>query len=96
MCYNRVRKKENTNQKENTMNALERIFIGNPIKTAVSTLENENFGFKKIHYSRYAEGYGCAVQLSRYNKELDKLQNITIYGADDGKVTKIEYRAERL
>ena len=31
------------------MNALERTFINKTIKTAVNTLENENFGFKRIY-----------------------------------------------
>lgn len=76
------------------MNALERTFISKPIKTAVNTLENENFGFKKVHFTRYEQG--CAVELAKYNKELDKLQSITIYGAENGNVTKVEYRAERI
>lgn len=76
------------------MNALERTFINKPIKTAVNTLENEIFGFKRGTIARYAEG--CAVHLTKYNKEFDKLQEIIIYGAGNGIVTKVEYRAERI
>jgi len=76
------------------MNALERTFINKPIKTAVNTLENENFGFKRIHFTRYEKG--CAVELAKYNKELDKMQNVIIYAEEDGTVTRVEYKAERV
>ena len=76
------------------MNALERTFINKPIKTAVNTLENENFRFKKVRFTRYEKG--CAVELAKYNKELDKMQSVMIYAEENGMVTKVEYRAERI
>lgn len=76
------------------MNALERTFINKPIKTAVNTLENENFGFKRIHFARYKKG--CAVEFAKYNKELDKMQSVMIYAEEDGMVTRVEYKAERI
>ena len=76
------------------MNALERTFINKPIKTAVNTLENETFGFKRTHFRRYEKG--CAVELAKYNKELDKMQSIMIYAEESGIVTRVEYRAERI
>lgn len=76
------------------MNALERTFLNKPIKTAVNTLENEIFGFKRGTIARYAEG--CAVHLIKYNKELDKFQEVTIYGAENGMVTRVTYKAERI
>jgi len=76
------------------MNALERTFINKTIKVAVNTLENENFGFKRIHFTRYEQG--CAVELAKYNKELDKMQSIMIYAEENGIVTRVEYRAERI
>ena len=76
------------------MNALERTFINKPIKTAVNTLENENFGFKRIHFARYEKE--CAVELAKFNKELDKIQNIMIYAEENGIVTRVEYKAERI
>ena len=76
------------------MNVLERTFLNKPIKTAVNTLENENFGFKRIHFARYEKG--CAVELAKYNKELDKFQEVTVYGAENGMVTRVTYRAERI
>ena len=76
------------------MNLLEKTFISKPIKTAVNTLENENFGFKRTHFTRYEKG--CAVELAKYNKELDKLQSIMVYAEEDGTVTRVEYRAERV
>lgn len=76
------------------MNVLERTFINKPIKTAVNTLENETFGFKKVHLARYEKG--CAVELAKYNRELDKLQSIMVYAEEDGTVTRVEYRAERI
>ena len=76
------------------MNALERTFINKSIKIAVNTLENENFGFKRIHFTRYEKG--CAVELAKYSKELDKMQSIIIYAKENGMITKVEYRAERI
>lgn len=76
------------------MNALERTFINKPIKTAVNALENENFGFKRIHFTRYEKG--CAVELVKYNKELDKIQSIMVYAEEDGTVSRVEYKAERI
>ena len=76
------------------MNALERAFLNKPIKTAVNTLENENFGFKRIHFTRYEKG--CAVELTKYNKEFDKMQSIMICAEEDGTVTRVEYKAERI
>ena len=76
------------------MNALERTFINKPIKTAVNTLENENFEFKRIHFTRYEKG--CAVELAKFNKELDKIQSIMIYAEENGIVTRVEYKAERI
>lgn len=76
------------------MNALERTFINKPIKTAVNTLENENFGFKRIHFTRYEKG--CAVELVKHDKGLDILQSIMIYAEEDGTVTRIEHKAERI
>lgn len=76
------------------MNILERTFLNKSVKAAVNTLENENFGFKKIHFTRYEKG--CAVELAKYNKELDKIQSIMIYAEEDGMVTRVEYKAERI
>ena len=76
------------------MNALERTFINKPIKTAVNTLENENFGFKRIRLTRYEKG--CAVELAKYNKELDKMQSVMIYAEENGAVTRVEYKAKRV
>lgn len=76
------------------MNLLERTFLNRHIKTAVNTLENENFGFKRIHFTRYEKG--CAVELAKYNKELDKMQSIMIYAEENGTVTRVEYKAERI
>lgn len=76
------------------MNTLERTFINKPIKTAINTLENENFGFKRIHFTRYEQG--CAVELAKYSKELDKMQSIMIYAEENGMVTRVEYKAERI
>lgn len=76
------------------MNALERTFINKPIKTAVNTLENENFGFKRVHFTRYEKG--CAVELAKHDKGFDILQSIMIYAEEDGTVTRIEHKAERI
>lgn len=76
------------------MNALERTFINKPIKIAVNTLENENFGFKRIHFARYEKG--CAVELAKFNKELDKVQSIMVYTEENRIVTRVEYKAERI
>lgn len=76
------------------MNAFERIFINKPIKTAVNTLENENFGFKRVHFTRYKQG--CAVELAKYNKALGKIQDIMVYAEENGIVTRVEYKEERI
>lgn len=76
------------------MNALEKIFINKPITSTVDALGNENFGFKKVRTTRYAKGYGCAVEMSKFNAALDKMQIIIAYAGEDRKVTKIDYFAE--
>ena len=76
------------------MNALERTFINKNIRFTVSTLENENFGFKRISYSRHEAG--CTVQLAKYSKEFDKMQNITVYGNNNGTVERIEYMSREV
>lgn len=76
------------------MNALEKIFINKPIASTVNALGNENLGFKKVRTTRYAKGYGCAVEMNKFNAALDKMQIIIAYAGEDGKVTKIDYFAE--
>ena len=81
-------------QRGHFMNALEKIFINKSLAFAVDTLANENFGFKKIRATKYAKGFGCAAEMSKFSSCLDKMQIIIIYANDDSKVTKVDYFSE--